>query len=211
MAEKRMISKTIVDSDAFLDMPQTTQNLYFHLNVRADDEGFLDAPKKVMRSIGSNQNDLELLLDKNYIIAFESGVIVIKHWKLHNTIRKDRLKKTLYIEEKSKLLEKKNGAYTTKKPDVNQPATRCRHSIVQTSIESSKEDSYTIEGNKEESFLPKAKDPMTIEDIKYETLKKKLKDVQQCYDKIKAKNPESEELDILRLKIDDIETEMYTF
>ena len=118
MAERRMISKTIVDSDAFLDMPQTTQNLYFHLNIRADDEGFIDSPKKVMRSVGSNQNDLEVLFSKNYIIGFESGVIVIKHWKLHNVIRQDRLKPTLYTEEKRELLEKENGSYTQPKGDV---------------------------------------------------------------------------------------------
>lgn len=112
MANKRMINKTVVDSDAFLDMPQTTQNLYFHLNMRADDDGFLDSPKQVMRSVGSNQNDLEILLAKRYLLAFESGVIIIKHWKLHNTIRKDRYKPTLYQEELKTLVEKDNGSYT---------------------------------------------------------------------------------------------------
>ena len=111
MAERRMFSKTIIDSDIFLDMPQTTQNLYFHLNMRADDEGFVNSPKKIMRMVGSNQNDLEILLSKRYVIAFESGVIVIKHFKLHNTIRKDRMKETLYLEERSLLLEKENGSY----------------------------------------------------------------------------------------------------
>lgn len=112
MANKRMFDKTVIDSDAFLDMPQTSQNLYFHLNMRADDDGFLDNPKKVMRTIGANQNDLEILLAKRYLMTFENGVIVIKHWKLHNTIRKDRYKPTLYQEEMKMLIQKDNGVYT---------------------------------------------------------------------------------------------------
>jgi len=134
MAERRMFAKTIIDSDIFLDMPQTTQNLYFHLNMRADDEGFVNSPKKIMRMVGSNQNDLEILLAKRYLIAFESGVIVIKHFKLHNTIRKDRMKETLYLEEKSKLREKVNGSYTEVQPDDNQMSTKCTPSVLDCSI-----------------------------------------------------------------------------
>jgi len=148
MAERRMISQKIVDSDAFLDMPQTTQNLYFHLNVRADDEGFVDAPKKIMRAVGSNQNDLEILMAKPYIIMFESGVIVIKHWKLHNTIRKDRMKETLYIEEKSQLVEKLNGSYTTPKPNDNHMTTICQPSIVEYSIDKFSKVKSNKEGDK---------------------------------------------------------------
>lgn len=133
MADKRMISKTIIDSDVFLDMPQSTQLLYFHMNLRADDEGFLDSPKKVMRIIGSNQNDLEILLAKRYLLPFPSGVMVIKHWKLHNTIRKDRLKETIYTEEKNMLLEKDNGVYTDNaticQPTVNQLTDKVSPSI----------------------------------------------------------------------------------
>ncbi len=146
MAERRMFAKTIVDSDIFLDMPQTTQNLYFHLNMRADDEGFVNSPKKIMRMVGSNQNDLEILLSKRYLIAFESGVIVIKHWKLHNTIRKDRMKTTLYQEEKAQLTEKENGSYTEAQPNGNQVTDECQRSIVECSI-----DKYSIvECNREE-------------------------------------------------------------
>lgn len=115
MASKRMFAKMIVDSDVFLDMPQSTQNLYFHLNIRADDDGFIDNPKKIMRIVGSNQNDLEILLSKRYVLAFDSGVIVIKHWKLHNTIQKDRYKPTIYQEEYQQLDIKENGAYTDHK------------------------------------------------------------------------------------------------
>ena len=99
MAEKRMFSKKIIDSDAFLDMPLSTQALYFHLSMRADDEGFINNPKKVSRMIGCGEDDLKLLIAKNFIIPFESGVVVIKHWLIHNTIRKDRAKETLYKEE----------------------------------------------------------------------------------------------------------------
>jgi len=134
MAERRMFAKTIIDSDIFLDMPQTTQNLYFHLNMRADDEGFVNSPKKIMRMVGSNQNDLEVLLSKRYLIAFKSGVIVIKHFKLHNTIRKDRMKETLYVEEKALLTEKENGAYTELQPIDNQMSTNCTPSVLECSI-----------------------------------------------------------------------------
>lgn len=149
MAERRMIAKKIVDSDVFLDMPATTQNLYFHLNIRADDEGFINNPKMIMRSVGANQNDLDLLLAKRYLLSFESGVIVIKHWKMHNLIRKDRLTETLYQEEKSTLFEKDNGAYTDHKPievkqlpNDNQATTgrqpddaNCRHRLGKDSID----------------------------------------------------------------------------
>jgi hypothetical protein len=119
MAERRMFAKTIIDSDAFLDMPLSTQALYFHLSMRADDDGFLNNPKKIMRMIGASQNELELLLGKKFLIAFESGVVVIKHGKIHNYIRSDRYKETKYIEEKGQLSTKKNGSYTLGIPDDN--------------------------------------------------------------------------------------------
>ena len=107
-----MFAMTIIDSDAFLDMPLTTQALYFHLSMRADDDGFLNNPKKIQRVVGASDDDLKLLAAKNFIIPFESGIVVIKHWKIHNYIQKDRYKATVYKEEKSMLTEKKNGAYT---------------------------------------------------------------------------------------------------
>lgn len=115
MAERRMFAKTIIDSDAFLDMPLSTQSLYFHLNMRADDEGFVNSPKKIQRMIGASDDDLKVLITKNFIIPFESGVVVIKHWKIHNYIRKDRLVETVYKEEKEMLAQKENGAYTFNK------------------------------------------------------------------------------------------------
>ena len=112
MAERRMFAKTIIDSDAFIDMPLSTQALYFHLSMRADDEGFINNPKKIQRMVGATEDDLKLLIAKNFIITFESGVIVIKHWKIHNYIRADRLVKTAYEEEKMLLTTKDNGSYT---------------------------------------------------------------------------------------------------
>ena len=112
MAERRMFAKTIIDSDAFLDMPLSTQALYFHLSMRADDEGFVNKPKRVQKYIGASDDDLKLLIAKRFILTFESGIIVIKHWKIHNYIQKDRFKPTVYVQEKSLLMLSENNAYT---------------------------------------------------------------------------------------------------
>jgi len=112
MAEKRMFTMQIVDSDAFLDMPLSTQALYFHLNMRADDDGFVNNPKKIQRTIGATEDDLKLLLAKRFVLSFENGVIVIKHWRMHNLLRKDRYKPTQYQDEFHLLSIKENGAYT---------------------------------------------------------------------------------------------------
>lgn len=112
MAEKRMFTMKIVDSDAFLDMPLSTQALYFHLNMRADDDGFVNNPKKIQRTIGATEDDLKLLLAKRFLLSFENGVIVIKHWRMHNLLRKDRYKPTQYQDEIHMLSVKENGAYT---------------------------------------------------------------------------------------------------
>jgi len=117
MAERRMFSKTVIDSDTFLDMPPTTQNLYFHLSMRADDDGFVNSPKKIQRMVGANEDDLKLLLAKNYIIAFESGIIVIRHWRLHNKPRKDRYKETIYRDEMQLLHTTETGEYELKNDD----------------------------------------------------------------------------------------------
>jgi DnaD/phage-associated family protein len=111
MAEKRMFAKTIIDSDAFLDMSLSTQALYFHLSMRADDDGFVNNPKKIQRMIGAGDDELKMLISKRFIIPFESGVCVIKHWRIHNYIQKDRYKETVYKDEKSHLILKGNKAY----------------------------------------------------------------------------------------------------
>lgn len=114
MAEKRMFTQKICDSDAFLDMPLTTQALYFHLNMRADDDGFVNNPKKIQRMIGASEDDLKLLVLKRFILTFDNGVIVIKHWRMHNLLRKDRYHPTQYQEELALLDLKENGSYTEK-------------------------------------------------------------------------------------------------
>lgn len=113
MADKRMFSKTIIDSDAFLDMPQTTQLLYFHLSMRADDDGFINNPKSIMRYVKCSEDDIKILITKKFIIPFESGIVVIKHWKIHNYIAKDRYTETKYKDEKALLNFDENNAYTT--------------------------------------------------------------------------------------------------
>lgn len=103
MAERRMFAKTIIDSDHFLDMPLSAQALYFHLAMRADDDGFVGNPKKIKRTIGATDEDFDLLVSSRYLLIFESGVIVIRHWRLHNYIQADRYKETIYLTEKSSL------------------------------------------------------------------------------------------------------------
>ena len=115
MAERRMFAKTIIDSDAFLDMPQSSQLLYFHLAMRADDDGFINNPKSIMRNVKCSEDDLKLLILKKFLIPFNSGVVVIKHWRIHNYIRGDRYKETKYKEEKSTLFLDENNAYTRSK------------------------------------------------------------------------------------------------
>ena len=124
MAERRMFAKTIIDSDAFIDMPLSTQALYFHLSMRADDDGFINNPKKIMRMIGASDDDFKVLCVKKFIIPFDSGIVVIKHWKIHNYIQKDRYKATVYSEEKSRLGVKENGAYTECIHDVSKLDTQ---------------------------------------------------------------------------------------
>lgn len=110
MAERRMFSKTIIDSDRFLDMPLTAQAFYFHLCMRADDDGFVNNPRKIQRMVGCGDDDIKLLLLKQFVIPFDTGVCVIKHWRIHNYIRSDRYKPTVYQREKG-LLTLENGEY----------------------------------------------------------------------------------------------------
>ena len=114
MANRRMFAKTIIDSDAFLDMPPSTQVLYFHLAMRADDDGFINNPKTIMRIVGAKDDDIKLLIAKRFIIPFESGVVVIKHWRIHNYIQKDRYTETKYIDEKNQLIINEKNAYSLK-------------------------------------------------------------------------------------------------
>lgn len=112
MAQRRMFNKTIIDSDAFLDMSLSTQALYFHLCMRADDDGFVNNPKKIRKMVGAAEDDLKVLIAKRFILVFENGVIVIKHWRIHNLLRRDRYTPTQYQSEMHRLELKENGAYT---------------------------------------------------------------------------------------------------
>ncbi|RJE88597.1 hypothetical protein D3P07_11420 [Paenibacillus sp. 1011MAR3C5] len=118
MAERRMFAKSIIDSDLFLDMPSSTQNLYFHLSMRADDDGFVNSPLKILRMVSCSKNDMDMLIFKNFIIPFDTGICVIKHWRIHNYIRNDRYTPTIYTEEKSQLSLDENKGYTTGIPTV---------------------------------------------------------------------------------------------
>ena len=141
MAERRMFTGKITESDAFLDMPLSSQCLYFHLCMYADDEGFVKNPKRIQRMVGAQDDDLRVLIGKNFVINYESGVIVIKHWKMHNAIRKDRMHDTEYQDEKSMLYVKENGAYTLdpsqgkpllttkRQPDDNQMSVSCHTEV----------------------------------------------------------------------------------
>ena len=119
-----MFTKKITESDAFLDMPSSTQMLYFHFSMNADDDGFVNNPKKIQKMCGASDDDFKLLIVKSFIILFDSGIIVIKHWKMHNYIQADRYRPTDYVEEKSMLGIKSNKAYTL---DVSKMDTECIH------------------------------------------------------------------------------------
>lgn len=112
MANKRMFNLSVISTDAFLEMPCSTQALYFHLCMRADDDGFVGSPKVITRTVGASDDDFKLLIAKRFILIFEDGVIVIKHWRMHNTISRNRYTETAYIEDKQLLKVKSNNAYT---------------------------------------------------------------------------------------------------
>ncbi len=111
MANRRMFSKGVIDTDPFLELPTTAQLLYFHLGLHADDDGFIGSPKKITRVVGVNDSDMQTLIDSNFIIAFDSGVCVVRHWKLHNSIQNDRYNPTIYHEEFATLTISDNGTY----------------------------------------------------------------------------------------------------
>lgn len=167
MAERRMFAKTIIDSDAFLDMPLSTQSLYFHLSMRADDDGFINNPKKIQRMIGASDDDLKLLIAKKFIIPFESGIVVIKHWKIHNYIQKDRYKETVYQDEKALLEIKDNNSYTLCTQECIQPVSNMETQVRLGKVSSGKdrlgEDSI---GEKSADKPPRPRfTPPTVEEV----------------------------------------------
>ena len=157
-----MFTKKITESDAFLDMPSSTQMLYFHFSMNADDDGFVNNPKKIQKMCGASDDDFKLLIVKSFIILFDSGIIVIKHWKMHNYIQADRYRPTDYVEEKSMLGIKSNKAYTL---DVSKMDTECiqngyigKDSIGKVSIDKDSIDKdskgESVRGEKAKRFYP---------------------------------------------------------
>src|SRR3990167_8660259 len=148
MAHKRMFSKDITGSDAFREMPPSSQALYFHLGMEADDDGFLDNYKGLMRAMSASDDDLKILLTKRFLILFPSKVVVVKHWLLNNTIRKDRYNETKHLDEKRALIVKENGSYSelpSGKPSGNQLATQKR--IEEDRIEEKRTDKGGVDDN----------------------------------------------------------------
>lgn len=184
MAERRMFAKTIIDSDAFLDMPLSAQAFYFHLSMRADDEGFINNPKKIRRMVNCSEDDLKLLIAKNFIIPFESGIVVIKHWLVHNIIRMDRMKPTVYEEEKAMLDVKDNGAYTIAgscQPNVNQMSTKCLPNISKDNISEDNLIKDNIKPSKHR-FGEYSNVLLTMEE--YDKLKQEIPDVDKLIDRL---------------------------
>ena len=188
MAERRMFAKTIIDSDAFLDMPSSAQALYFHLGMRADDEGFINNVKKIQRITGASDDDIKLLIAKRFIIPFETGIIVIKHWKLHNYIRKDRIKETVYQAEKALITEKANGSYTLCQSLDGQVADKCQHRLDQARLDQVRLDQVRLDqvnnsANKSHRFTPPTLEEVTA----YCQERNKGVDPQRWYDFYTAK------------------------
>lgn len=158
MAEKRMFSNKITQSDPFLSMPASAQNLYFHLAMDADDDGFVNRPRAIMRMVNANEDDMSILVARKFIIPFEildnnhiqSAICVIKHWFIHNTIRSDRKKDTTYIRERDMLVLTENETYSLRKerqeiglqPNDNQVTTNSPHSIDKIRLDKNRLDIY---------------------------------------------------------------------
>lgn len=146
-----MFSLKVVDTDAFLDMPQSSQLLYFHLAMRGDDDGFVANPKKIMKIIGSSEDDYKLLIVKRFIIIFESGVCVIKHWRIHNYLQNDRYSETQYIREKDKLeIDPKTKKYILKdKKKQNVYTLYTQPNLTKLNINNNEQDSSKDENKQE--------------------------------------------------------------
>ena len=195
MAERRMFAKSIVLSDAFLDMPLSARCLYFTLGVVSDDDGFVGNPKAIMRQCGASQDDMSVLLAKRYVLGFESGVIVIKHWRINNYLREDRHKSTTYIEELATLTIDEKGAYTEKNkvgiPVANQVREVGTPSIGKDSIG---KNNNTMSGNPD--------DVTEVIDYLNEVLGTRYTKCKSTVDKIKARLKEGHTVDDFKTVID---------
>ena len=222
MAERRMFAKAITESDAFLEMPSSSQSLYFHLSMNADDDGFVGSPKRIIRMINCSEDDLKILIGKRFVLWFESGVVAIKHWKMNNLIRKDRYQKTVYQEELKTLETKENGSYTeleccglpmvnqvttNEQPNDNQLATQYsigkdsigKYSIVKVSEERKKERieepdlaETEIQNSSEEDIQEKHEEDVPEEPVKRKATKRKS--VNKSFDEIIDAYTDNEEL-----------------
>lgn len=143
MAQKRMFNNSVVGSDEFLEMPDSSQNLYFHLSMQADDDGFVDNWKSIMRMTGKKEDDLKVLIAKSFVIPFDTGILVIRHWRLNNYIQKDRYKETIHKEEKAMLVTNENNVYNL--------YTDCIHSIDKNRLDKISIDKNSKEKEQEES------------------------------------------------------------
>jgi len=181
MATKRMLSLKIVDSDAFLDMPQTSQLLYLHLAMRVDDDGFVGNPKKIMRMIGSADNDLTVLFTKKFILGFDSGVIVIKHHRLNNNWDSYNCKRTQYVDEFNQLNIKENGSYTLDKS---------QGLLAQTEIRLKSDEIKSLEENRiEETRLDKNRiEEVTLKYGEFKNIKLTEEEFNKLIEKLGDKN-----------------------
>ena len=171
MAERRMFTKKVSDSDAFIEMPSTSQALYFHLNQGADDDGFNNQIQNAMFKAHASTDDLKILMMKNFIIRFESGVIVIKHWRMHNTLRKDRYTPTNFQEELSQLGLKENGAYTL----------GCQTVAKRLPQDSKGKESIDKDSIKKEKSQKKKFEPPTLEQVTEYAKEKEREDLAQQF------------------------------
>ena len=172
MAERRMFSKSVIWCDMFLEMPLSSQALYMHLNMSADDDGFVGNPKTILRMIGASEDDFKILVTKGFVIVFEQGIIVITHWKINNFIRKDRYKPTLYENEVQSLSQTKNGMYIKEVGChlVNQRLTSGQPSIDKVSIDKGREESTPSPNSKKYGEYQN----IILTDEQYKALQEKL-------------------------------------
>lgn len=174
MAQRRMFSKKIVETDLFMEMSPTAKILYFYLNMSADDDGFVGNPKTIKLISGATDDDLKILIAKQFIIPFESGVVVIKDWKIHNYIQKDRYNQTQYLDEKKQLLVEENGAYTKCIQDVSSLDTQVRlgkskDRLGKDSIDASQPNAFQEKSSGEDSI---DKDTNSLLSVYFETFTK---------------------------------------
>ena len=194
MAERRMFSKAIIDSDAFLDMPLSTQALYFHLSMRADDDGFVGNPRKIMQMIGASNDDARVLLSKRFILEFESGVIVIKHWRINNYIQRDRYKSTTYVDEFKTLTTDEKNAYTELKKGIETECIQNGYKLdTQNSINKNSIEKNSIDKVSKEEELDLGVSKVSLQEVRDYIWKNNLKNLKPLhyYNRINVENIEN--------------------